>query len=189
MPVAEKVEAARGEIALKLFELFRAGGFEGVSLADIAKATGLGRSSLYHYFPGGKEEMAAAVLDQVQAWAESHLLQPLRAQGSRTERIDRLIEGLNALYAGGEKPCIVPSMLQGTAPKDLTDGVAAVVTGLIEALTDALTASGAAPQPARQAALDAVIRIQGALIVSRAVGTGQPFQMTLDRLRADLLAV
>lgn len=41
-----------------LFQLFRESGYDGVSLAQIAVATGLGKASLYHHFPGGKVEMA-----------------------------------------------------------------------------------------------------------------------------------
>ena len=53
---------SREEIVLALFDLFRRAGYEGVSIGEISAATGLGRSSLYHYFPGGKADMAAAVI-------------------------------------------------------------------------------------------------------------------------------
>ena len=43
-------------------EVFRAHGYEGATLSVITEATGLGKGSLYHFFPGGKEELAAAVL-------------------------------------------------------------------------------------------------------------------------------
>ncbi len=39
--------------------LFRANGYDGSSLGDIAAATGLQKSSLYHRFPGGKQQMAS----------------------------------------------------------------------------------------------------------------------------------
>ncbi len=46
----------------RLTGVFRLHGYEGASLSRIAKATGLQRASLYFRFPGGKEEMAEAVL-------------------------------------------------------------------------------------------------------------------------------
>ena len=44
-----------------LAEAFREHGFEGASLAQLCEATGLGKGSLYHFFPGGKDEMAEVV--------------------------------------------------------------------------------------------------------------------------------
>jgi len=46
--------AERADIVPKLGEIFREHGFEGASLALIGQKTGLGKSSLYHFFPGGK---------------------------------------------------------------------------------------------------------------------------------------
>ena len=42
--------------------LFQAKGFHGVSISDILDATALPKGSLYHHFPGGKEELAIAAV-------------------------------------------------------------------------------------------------------------------------------
>lgn len=51
--------------------LFQAKGYHGVSISDILDATGLPKGSLYHHFPGGKEELAIAavvfIADEVDA--------------------------------------------------------------------------------------------------------------------------
>ncbi|WP_164094666.1 TetR family transcriptional regulator, partial [Serratia marcescens] len=54
--------AGRAALIPILGEVFREHGYEGASLAVIGARTGLGKGSLYHAFPGGKEEMASAVL-------------------------------------------------------------------------------------------------------------------------------
>jgi len=54
----------KAEIVGRLFIVFQDKGYEGASLADLSQATGLGKSSLYHHFPRGKEQMAEAVLEQ-----------------------------------------------------------------------------------------------------------------------------
>ena len=61
-----------------LGEVFRAHGYEGATLALISEATGLGKGSLYHLFPGGKEQMAAEVLADIDAWFELNIYAPLR---------------------------------------------------------------------------------------------------------------
>src|SRR3546814_7759749 len=53
-----------------------------ICLSVITAATGLGKGSLYNYFPGGKDEMAAAVLAHVDDWFEREIYAPLRAAGA-----------------------------------------------------------------------------------------------------------
>src|SRR5687767_6837809 len=52
----------RADLLPLLAEVFRSHGYEGATLALISQATGLGKGSLYHFFPGGKAQMAADVL-------------------------------------------------------------------------------------------------------------------------------
>lgn len=51
--------------------LFQAKGYHGVAISDILDATELPKGSLYHHFPGGKEELAIAavgfIADEVDA--------------------------------------------------------------------------------------------------------------------------
>jgi TetR/AcrR family transcriptional regulator, lmrAB and yxaGH operons repressor len=83
-----------------LAEAFREHGFEGASLAHLCEATGLGKGSLYHFFPGGKDEMAAAVLADVDAWITS-LAVALRSCG-QSEPVARAaaIEAVAAIQGG-----------------------------------------------------------------------------------------
>ena len=45
-----------------LLNIFREYGYEGASLSKISERTGLGKASLYHHFPNGKQQMAQEVL-------------------------------------------------------------------------------------------------------------------------------
>ena len=53
-----RVIAEREDVIPLLGEVFRTYGFEGASLARISEGTKLGKGSIYHFFPGGKEEFA-----------------------------------------------------------------------------------------------------------------------------------
>ncbi len=178
----------RDAIVALLIGLFRRGGFEGVSMADVAKATGIGKSSLYHHFPGGKEEMAAAVIAAVGAWVQDRLVAPLDAPGARAERVDAMLASVAALYEGGARPCVIASMLVGAEAGPVLPALRAALSAWIGALQRALEATGAPPEPARAAALDAVARIQGALLLCRALDDRAPFAAALAAARRDLLA-
>ncbi len=80
-PVAERADLLRA-----LGEVFRAHGYEGASLTLITEATGLGKGSLYHLFPGGKEQMAAEVLAEIDTWFEVNIFAPLRESTIRRAR-------------------------------------------------------------------------------------------------------
>src|SRR4051812_3383225 len=97
----------REEILDRLLETFRASGYDGASLAKLSAATGLGRSSLYHYFPNGKEDMALQVMDRLNHELERQLLAPLRTPGSPEGRLDAMIGVLDAFYDGGRKACLL----------------------------------------------------------------------------------
>ncbi len=60
-----RLVAERSDAIPALSEAFRRYGDEGATIGRIEQETRLKRSSLYHFFPGGKEEMAKVVLDHV----------------------------------------------------------------------------------------------------------------------------
>jgi AcrR family transcriptional regulator len=60
----------------RLTDVFRRRGYDGASYADLMKATGLVKASLYHRFPGGKEEMVGAVQSEVDRHFAEYVLAP-----------------------------------------------------------------------------------------------------------------
>jgi len=57
-----RVAKHENALVLAAAELFRKQGYAATGTAEILKRSGAPRGSLYHYFPGGKEEMAAAAI-------------------------------------------------------------------------------------------------------------------------------
>ena len=55
--------ATRDRIVVATNELFRRHGYYGTSLTQISEASGATIGSIYHFFPGGKEALAIAVID------------------------------------------------------------------------------------------------------------------------------
>ncbi len=74
----------------QLIQVFRQYGYEGTTLARLSKATGLGKASLYNYFPGGKQEMAATVLEYGNNLFQTTILKPLQADSPPEERIQTM---------------------------------------------------------------------------------------------------
>lgn len=177
----------RSEIVARLSETFRRQGYDGASLAEIAKATGLGKSSLYHYFPGGKAEMAAAVLADLAESLDAAILAPLRGAGPPARRLAKMIEALDEFYDGGRKACLLERMAASVERTTFARPLQAVFGRWIEAVAALLREAGLPPATARARAEESVIRIEGALVLAGGTGSTEPFKRVLGSLRRELL--
>ncbi|MEP9356091.1 TetR/AcrR family transcriptional regulator [Xanthobacter sp. KR7-65] len=176
----------RADILPLLGEVFREHGFEGASLAHITARTGLGKGSLYHFFPGGKEEMAAAVLNEIDGWFEANVFAPLRADADPSAAVDDMLERTDTYFRSGRRVCLVGLFALG----DVRDRFGAAVAGYFarwrDALAAALTRAGRPAEDATALAEDAVLAIQGALVLARALDEPAVFGRAIERLRGRL---
>ena len=170
-----------------LTEVFRTHGYEGASLSKISEATGLKRASLYHRFPGGKAEMAEAVLYCAGEWLAENALAPLAESGPPEDRLRQMAVKLSEFYEGGKRSCLLDALSFGTVEGGIRDYQRAGMEAWIEAIATMLRESGLPTRTARERAEDALIRIQGSLVMARAKGDVLPFQRTLKNLPRDLL--
>lgn len=100
-------------------ELFDSKGFVQTSINDIARAIGLGRSAVYHYFRN-KEEIVAALVES-EALTPSSQLQWLTEQPdlSPTERLRRaIVDGIKRRLESGSR-FILLARLEAQIPDEL----------------------------------------------------------------------
>ena len=179
---------SRDEMLGRLRETFRRYGYEGSTMSRIAAATGLGKASLYHHFPGGKQEMAAAVLDSVRAWFELNVFRQLELNHPPRQRIVAMLDTLHRYYDGGNKGCL-PALLALSEEREMFgQAISEFFTRWVACLSYTLTDSGLARDIAQRRAHDGVERIQGALVLSRAAGDGRAFASMAGELPDQLLA-
>lgn len=178
---------SREAVVDQLLGAFRRYGYDAASLGRLSSATGLGRSSLYHYFPGGKEEMARAVLDRVDQWVQETVLSPIEASGTPERRLNQVLAALDGYYGGGTDACLFGNLVVGDARVLFQDRLSAAFHQLIDGMALLAREKGIPAREARQRAEDAVVRIQGALIVSRGVGDPAPFRRVIKQLPQSLL--
>lgn len=172
-----------------LLNLFRQYGYDGATLSRISEATGLGKASLYHHFPNGKEEMVETVLNYLEGWLEQNILQILNSPGDALFRLQQMCDRLNQLYEGGKQPCLFAILLLGSARDVFHAKVKVLLCAWIDAIADVLIESGMEEKLARQRGEDAAIAIQGALILSQALEDPSPFQRVIQHLPTTLCRV
>jgi AcrR family transcriptional regulator len=178
----------RAEVVARIQDVFRDRGFDGASVAEISNATGLGKSSLYHYFPGGKDEMAVAVLERIDTWMNAHALAALKGAGTPKARLRAMLQVLDDFYVGGRNACVLGNLVVGGSREKFQDFLTSAFAGWIGALRDLAVEAGVRGPEAQQRAEDAVVRIEGAVIVAGGLADPAPFKRALRNIERDLLA-
>ncbi|MEL6401712.1 MAG: TetR/AcrR family transcriptional regulator [Leptolyngbyaceae cyanobacterium] len=166
----------------QLFQLFQQYGYDGATLSKIAAATGLGKASLYHHFPGGKDDMVQSVLTYAEAWLTENVLQPLARPGNAQERLRQMCDRINELYSGGTQPCLLAILQAGTGRELFHSQVKALIERWIAAIATVLTEAGLDEAMARQRSEESLVAIQGGLMLSQALDNVVPFQRVLQAL-------
>ncbi|GAA1593183.1 TetR/AcrR family transcriptional regulator [Actinoplanes couchii] len=178
----------RSDVVRALAGVFRKRGFEAGSLSVIQQQTGVGRGSLYHFFPNGKTDMAAAVLQQVSDWFEDRIFTPLRLARNAGEAIEAMSREVAEYFTSRERVCLFAAMTLGEEQDTFADEVRSYFTDWVDALAAALRTGGLPPLEAADRAVDAVAAIQGGLILARAYGDDATFLGIVARTEQRLLA-
>jgi TetR/AcrR family transcriptional regulator, lmrAB and yxaGH operons repressor len=178
-----KIVSERADLLPAMGEVFREHGFEGASIALISEKTGLGKGSLYHFFPGGKEEMAAAVLGEIEAWFTTHIFAPLQWDSDAFSAIDRMFRAVIEYFDSGRRVCLVGAFALASSRDRFAKPVRSYFRMWKEALAAALVRTGRDKAVADQLAEEVLTVIQGSLVLARAFDDRAVFARSMTRLR------
>jgi TetR/AcrR family transcriptional regulator, lmrAB and yxaGH operons repressor len=178
----------RADLLPQLAEVFRSHGYEGATLALISQATGLGKGSLYHFFPGGKAQMAADVLAEIDRWFEVNIFAPLRTTDDSARAVAAMIQGVDGYFRSGHRVCLVGVIALGASRDTFAVQVQGYFSRWNDALALVLRRSGLSAGVARRRSADALLTIQGALVLARALDDSRVFGQAMADMKARLLA-
>ena len=183
MGVARKANMTRTALVDRLTGCFLDAGFEGASLSRLSEATGLAKATLYHHFPHGKKDMAAAVLARAGQRLQGAILDPLMDQAlSPEDRLSASLDGVLTFYDGLVPACTMNTLLMGDGRSffahTILDGFG-VWSKALQSVLDDIDHT----EPA-----DFYIdRIQGALVRCRATGNRAPLEDAVADMRRAML--
>jgi len=179
---------SKDEVLDHLLAAFRDKGYEGASLSELSAATGLTKSSLYHYFPGGKEEMGEQVMAYLDQQLAESLYQPLESSQTPAKKLAAMIERIDAFYEGGRKACLLERMCTAADRARFRRPLRRGFTAWLEAVERLCLEAGLSRAVARARAEDFVVRVEGALVVCAGTEDYGVFARTLKDLRRSVLA-
>lgn len=172
----------KSDAITRVAEVFRELGFEGASLFEITERTGLSKGSLYHFFPEGKEGMAAEILADVDGWFVREVFQPLERDEPRAA-IAQMWRTVDSYFRSGRRVCLLGAFALDETRDRFAKPIRLYFKRWIEALDSALVRAGVDAAMARSLAEDIVGSIQGALTLARALKEDAVFGRTLARLQ------
>ena len=102
-------------------QVFRDRGYDGATLAHLAKATGLSKATLYHHFPGGKQDMLGQLIRLSIADLNKHAFAHLNQNTDAHARLHAFIEGFAHYIEINNGNCLLATMVMHQASQSDLD--------------------------------------------------------------------
>jgi AcrR family transcriptional regulator len=177
------VEPVRDRMIVGAAELLARAGVAEASFRNVVARTGTPRGSIYHHFPGGKDELVAETM----RWIGGRLLKALRRTPvSRPDDVVVAFAGLfrrllveSASQAGCAVAAVVAGAPSGTAP---SAAAADVFRSWRHELQGLFLAAGADRARSASLAVVTVATVEGALVLARADGDVATFDTAVEEL-------
>ncbi len=162
----------RDRILTATTELFRRHGYNGTSLKQITAAAGAPTGSLYHFFPGGKDALAEAVLVTSGAAYLELFVMIADAAADPAQAITDFFDGAAMLL---EETDFIDACPIGTVAREVAStneplrlASDAVFESWIDEATNRCVAAGLPPDEAREMAITMIGAIEGGFLLTRA---------------------
>lgn len=163
--------STRDRIIVATNELFRRHGYNGTSLSQISKASEATIGSIYHFFPGGKEALAVAVVDATGAvYRELFESIVAEAENPAAAYVD-FFTGAAAVLEESDfiDPCPIGTVAREVAnsSEPLREAAKRAFDSWIDAAHRHLVAAGIATDLAGELAWVFVSTVEGSFVLSR----------------------
>jgi AcrR family transcriptional regulator len=168
--------------------LFRENGYSGTGFRDVIEHSGAPRGSIYHHFPGGKEQLAAETMAWAAGVIERRIARaaeggdPIAALGIFVDSWREVLEDSN-FRAGCP---VVAVAAEADAGSTATDAAAAAFTRWQDLIGRSLLDAGVSRTDARRLATTVVAAIEGAILLCRVRHDIRPLRDVHRALEATL---
>nr|WP_090341919.1 TetR/AcrR family transcriptional regulator [Mycolicibacterium malmesburyense] len=150
--------------------LFRENGYSGTGFRDVVAHSGAPRGSIYHHFPGGKEQLAAETV----TWAADVIERRIRRAtqgGDPVAALDMFVTSWREILEDNDfrAGCPVAAVAaEADAGSAATAAASEAFTRWQDAITRSLLDAGVGRSNARRLATLVVAGVEGAILLCRA---------------------
>lgn len=194
MSATTAITAKGTETRVRLLEsatdLFSRQGFGATGIKAVLAAAEAPYGSLYHFFPGGKQELGAAALSYGGDRYRSQLEALYPAGGdvvaATAESFDRAVKLLEESDFGYACPIATIALEIADSDEVMRKSAAAAFESWLVVLQERFTKAGMATDRARDVAVEIFCLIEGSLLLARTIRSVVPVQ-TAGRTAVDLV--
>jgi AcrR family transcriptional regulator len=162
-------------------EMFRRYGYTGTGLKQIVQKANAPFGSLYHHFPGGKEELGAEVIRRSGRMYQDLVTAIFDASPTIDSSVDNVFSGAAAVLVATDYadacPIATVALEVASTNEPLRQATADVFEAWIAAATDSFTAHGIAAPKARELAIGMIAALEGAFVLARATRSTEPMDV------------
>jgi len=162
-------------------EMFRRYGYTGTGLKQIVQKANAPFGSLYHHFPGGKEELGAEVIRRSGRMYQDLVTAIFDASPTIDSSLDNVFSGAAAVLVATDYadacPIATVALEVASTNEPLRQATADVFEAWIVAATDRFTAHGIAAPKARELAIGMIAALEGAFVLARATRSTEPMDV------------
>lgn len=167
-------------------KLLRRRGYAATGLSDIIESSRAPKGSVYYYFPGGKDEIAAATV----RYSGDKVTRTLQDLAITTDTPAALLRSYGGLVAGWMSDsgfrdgCPITTVMLETAPDkpDIATAGQAAFASWSDVLKARLIASGVKPDRATALSRLAIMALEGALILARVEASSKPILLATNEI-------
>lgn len=165
--------------------LVREQGARATSIDDVLAHSGAPRGSVYHHFPGGREQLLCEATD----YAGAFVADRIESATDSLELLDALLDTYRTQLVASDFRAGCPVVAVAVeADSDLQENAAAAFGRWTEVLAARLAADGVAADRADELAVTVIAAVEGALVMARARRDAEPLDSVHRRLRELLVA-
>jgi len=181
------MSTAREHIIKTTSDLMEKQGYHGTGLNEIVKESGAPKGSLYHYFPEGKEQIAAEAVLQSGRMTVERIQNGLRGKSNAANAIHdfilRIADHVEASGFAAGSPLTAVAMETATQSERINLACREAYTGLETAFEEKLLEGGYTRIKAEELGTLITAAIEGGIILSRTYHSANPLRTIAKHLK------
>lgn len=163
-------------------ELFRRHGYSATGLKAILSVGDAPYGSLYHFFPGGKEELGVAVLDAggdtYRELVESIFTSDADVAEATSDFFEGAAQVVEATHFADACPIATIALEVASTNEPMRQAASAAFESWLTVLAYRLVRAGITAPRARELAIELFCAIEGAFLLSRTTRSAEPIRIT-----------
>lgn len=180
----------RAKILLTMSQLIEKQGYHATGLNEIIEASGAPKGSVYYYFPGGKEQIAAEAIVESGKIISAQLRTSLERESSPAEAVFRfmlaLADRIDEFQFGVGSPLTTAAVETSGTSEMINQACREAFAMILAVFSEKFQSAGHNEADSAELALYITTVVEGGMVMCRTYNQAEPLRLAARHLRAYL---